>query len=514
MTFTPHKAHLLVTFTALLSACQGDNDKTPAPLDSGAGDSTPDSAPDPDSADSADSADSDPATGDCESLPDLPVTATEYGGFTSAEDFAFTTAGTVIAVDAYGNLVETAMDGTQSLLRPSIGSTAGTRILPDGDVVVCNVGEGSIQRIDLESGSVTTLASGFPYPNGMDIGLDGMIYFADTTRGNLYQVDPDSGAVVTVATGLYSPNGVAVSPDGETLYVGSFGGGAVYAVTKKEGGFKRARVFGLSTDAPGVPVDACPELEVGAECMLTSGFGVGTCTDDDGELYCATTLDNAACSGLSAGDSCTTTLLGESLESICVEADDGSGLFCPRSEAARVEECDGVRPYSACATDVGRGSCYENWEGVGVCVADTEYYTWMEEGCEDLALGDDCVAMWPYGPSAGECIDGSVYGMDGLACMPGMYASSTGAGGLDGIGVDTCGQVYVAEYTTGRVMRIASEGAEAELVVRLKSYWIPNIHWGPGAGGFESNVMYVADREHSSIHGVEVGVEGRPELYP
>lgn len=502
----------------LLIACE----PTKIPVGDTGGDAPADSdsAPATDTHDTVDSASdsgstpetgTDTATVDCEALPDLPVEADQYSGFTTAEDFAFTRDGLVVSVDAYGNLVAIAMDGTQTLLRPGVGSTAGTRILPDGDVVVANVGEGSVQRISLTDGGITTLASGFPYPNGLDLGLDGLIYVADTNQGRLYQIDPDSGETTEVARGLYSPNGVALSPDGETLYVGSFGGGAVYAIGRDGEGFERPRVFGLTPDSPGVPEDACGTLDVGDDCMLTSGTGVGTCQADDDGDYCELVLDTAACEALVEGDSCVTSLLGEPLDSLCSTASSGE-LYCPRADAARVTACDGRTAYQRCSMDGTRGYCYPSWEGGNICVGDTELYDFYEDGCEGLSEGDACVAPVPTGAIAGVCADGSMYGFEGLTCMPPAWTAA--GGGLDGIGVDACGQVYVAEYVTGKVMRFSAEGAEAELVTRLRSSWIPNLHWGPGAGGFASDVMYVADREGGTIFGVNVGVPGRPELYP
>ncbi len=92
------------------------------------------------------------------------------------------------------------------------------------------------------------------------------------------------------------------------------------------------------------------------------------------------------------------------------------------------------------------------------------------------------------------------------------FADFAGGGGIDGMGVDRCGNVYAAEYTSGDVYRI-TPGGEVDLLVNLPSFWIPNIKWGRGLGGFERNVMYVADRDVGSLFGVAVNIEGATEHF-
>lgn len=85
-------------------------------------------------------------------------------------------------------------------------------------------------------------------------------------------------------------------------------------------------------------------------------------------------------------------------------------------------------------------------------------------------------------------------------------------GGIDGIGVDVCGNVYASEYTSGHVYRITPEGVVSQ-IVDTGAFWIPNIKWGRGIGGFEKNVMYVADRDEGRLFGVSVNFEGVTEYF-
>jgi sugar lactone lactonase YvrE len=92
------------------------------------------------------------------------------------------------------------------------------------------------------------------------------------------------------------------------------------------------------------------------------------------------------------------------------------------------------------------------------------------------------------------------------------FATGFQSGGLDGIGVDECGYVYVAEYTTGVIYRITPAG-ETSVLANVPSFWIPNIKWGRGLGGFERNVMYVADRDQASLFAMQINREGAVEFY-
>lgn len=145
-------------------------------------------------------------------------------------------------------------------------------------------------------------------------------------------------------------------------------------------------------------------------------------------------------------------------------------------------------------------------------MTNTEYQSVYREPCTDLIEGDSCIGGVALGPYDGVCSSGGGGGAAHLVCRPAVTDSTHG--GLDGIGTDACGNVFVAEYTTGSVWRFDAEGAEGVLAAQINSQWIPNIHWGLGVGGFETDVMYVADRQRRALRAIEVGVPGRPECYP
>lgn len=86
-------------------------------------------------------------------------------------------------------------------------------------------------------------------------------------------------------------------------------------------------------------------------------------------------------------------------------------------------------------------------------------------------------------------------------------------GGLDGMAVDACGNAYVTEYVKGIVWRFTPEG-EREIVANLPSFWIPNLHWGTGVGGWDPKVLYVMDREEGRVFELAVNIEEKELVYP
>jgi sugar lactone lactonase YvrE len=85
-------------------------------------------------------------------------------------------------------------------------------------------------------------------------------------------------------------------------------------------------------------------------------------------------------------------------------------------------------------------------------------------------------------------------------------------GGLDGVTVDACGNVYVTEYLLGNVWRISPTGA-VDLLVTLPSEWIPNLHWGVGVGGWDAKRLYVIERNNGGAPGLGLGVSGGGRLF-
>jgi sugar lactone lactonase YvrE len=269
--------------------------------------------------------------------PSTPISVTTLTGYTRAEDFDFDADGYAVSA-SNGNLIGKDQYGNTKVISPSIGDeTAGTRVLSTGDWVVADVGGGAIVRVTTATGAQEVLLAGLAYPNGLEVDEDDNVYIGENYGDRVVRVNAyDPSDVEVVAQGLREPNGVILSPDGQTLYVGSFGGGKIYAVDRDpKGGWLPFRTF-----------------------------------------YDPTQRDQ----------------------------------------------------------------------------------------------------------------------------------------GFDGINVDACGNVYITEFTNGKVYRISPDGTQAGEVADLPSFWIPNLRWGVGVGGWDADTLYVSDRAQGRIFAIDVGIPGKPHI--
>jgi len=202
---------------------------------------------------------------DCDDLPQGPFEYAILFGPKATEDLAFDDQGNVIGADV-GNLFKSTYAGDASIWVPGAGGfIAGLRALPSGDIVYSDVTTGTLFRVDGDGAHVAVL-SGLQYANGIEVDLDGHVYVAEQTGGRVRRIDPYSGEFDMVAEGLPDPNGVSFSPDYRTLYVSSFGSGAIYAVPFDEHGqpgepeaIVQQLGYGM---LDGMAVDACGNIYV------------------------------------------------------------------------------------------------------------------------------------------------------------------------------------------------------------------------------------------------------------
>jgi len=220
-------------------------------------------------------------------------------------------------------------DGTVSVVAECGGGPNGAALGPDGAVYVCNNGGfawremhgmllpgvqpddyagGSIQRVDLDDGTVTTLYSecdGWPLKGPNDIVFDGAggFYFTDLgkgregdfDRGGIYYAQPDGSSVVAVARPLITPNGIGLSPDEDRLYFAETMTGRVrYWDLDSPGqvagaGAGLASSSGVASTLLGVVpgdgrVDSLAVDSEGNVCVATLGTGAVTAFAPDGSL--------------------------------------------------------------------------------------------------------------------------------------------------------------------------------------------------------------------------------------
>ena len=166
--------------------------------------------------------------------------------------------GAVLVVEIKGGrLTRVQPDGSKQVVAELGGGPNGAAIGPDGAAYICQNGGfhwlkedifgvtgydrphgrahdytgGSIQRVDLESGEVTTLythCEGKPINGPNDIVFDaaGDIWFTDhgktydgvMDQGAIYHASIDGSWIRQAVFPMLTPNGVGLSPDEKTLY--------------------------------------------------------------------------------------------------------------------------------------------------------------------------------------------------------------------------------------------------------------------------------------------------------
>lgn len=143
-----------------------------------------------------------------------------------------------------------------------------------------------------------------------------------------------------------------------------------------------------------------------------------------------------------------------------------------------------------------------------------------------LYIGSFCGGM--YGGTAGtvyrlEIADGEAVG------DVEEWAHGVGNGCHDGMAVDACGNVYVADYASSedsstRIFRIAPDGTNPHVVVDpsgegggyygFGGTYLPNMDWGTGQGGFDPMSLYFPEGSTMHVYEVPIGVPSKPRAFP
>ncbi len=109
------------------------------------------------------------------------------------------------------------------------GFSLGMAFGPDGALYVCDLQSASVLRVDVESGTFTTFATGTPErpfvtPNYPAFDAAGRLYVSDSGSADaagpgIYRFAPDGTGELWHAGPLHFANGLALAPDGRAIYV-------------------------------------------------------------------------------------------------------------------------------------------------------------------------------------------------------------------------------------------------------------------------------------------------------
>jgi sugar lactone lactonase YvrE len=133
--------------------------------------------------------------------------------------------GNLILSSWFGNVVEVWDPATQSVLEAHFFNVPLNAVKFQGDIVVAELGSGSVVRQD-GAGVRDTLAAGLAVPAGLAYTEDDL-WVADWATGIVWQIVADGVVLTTpvqVAAGLDLPEGLAVDHDGTLLAVESGAG--------------------------------------------------------------------------------------------------------------------------------------------------------------------------------------------------------------------------------------------------------------------------------------------------
>ena len=197
--------------------------------------------------------------------------------------------GSIILVEIQRQtLTRVTPDGNRETLADLPGGPNGAAIGPDGAVYITNNGGafhffeanglnipgptppthagGSIQRVDLKTGSVKTLYQDFDGkrlvgPNDLVFDKQGGFWFTDhgcstpdgRKYGALYYALPDGSKIVGWRDHFVSPNGVGLSPDEKTVYMADT---------------MLGRLWSFDIAEPGVLTEAAPLMPGNVVCNL------------------------------------------------------------------------------------------------------------------------------------------------------------------------------------------------------------------------------------------------------
>ncbi|MFT5683648.1 MAG: streptogramin lyase, partial [Myxococcota bacterium] len=93
--------------------------------------------------------------------------------------------------------------------------------------------------------------------------------------------------------------------------------------------------------------------------------------------------------------------------------------------------------------------------------------------------------------------------------QPVLYANGVGNGYHDGIALDVCGNLYVTDYLTRGIYRIATDGTVTTLLNNLGNDHGHGAAWGSGIGGWKEMALYLPlPYNNNNVMELGLGVPG------
>lgn len=223
-------------------------------------------------------------------------------GLVRPEDVVVSRDGRVWASDQNSACAEILPDGSLRRVGKAGGAPNGINMDREGRIVIANFFDGPVQRLDVETGEVTTVCSQIgdvrvTHSNYPQVDSRGNIWCTNSTMadpwelaldgradGFLFRIAPDGSATI-LADGIQFANGIALDADESHVFVCQTTGCNVlrYAI-RADGTVGAPEPYGPQL-GPRIPDGQFAEVLSSPEMQLTLGLTDGCGFDVDGNLW-------------------------------------------------------------------------------------------------------------------------------------------------------------------------------------------------------------------------------------
>jgi hypothetical protein len=88
-----------------------------------------------------------------------------------------------------------------------------------------------------------------------------------------------------------------------------------------------------------------------------------------------------------------------------------------------------------------------------------------------------------------------------------IFANDVGGGWHDGIGIDACGNLYIPEYNTSGLYRLAPDGTTTTIFRGQSQRYGHGLEWGSALGGWRADALYMPQPyDQNTVREVVIGV--------
>lgn len=382
----------------------------------------------------------------------------------------------IVVLSAAGNGSVVSMTG----LSPALSAPAGVAVDEAGNLYICDTGNNRVVKVTAGTPSVMNLNPiTLSNPQSLAVDSAGNLYIADRGNNRIVKV-PDGGTaaalnITGLGTALSAPTGVAVDPAGN-LYIADLGNNRVVKVTTGGAG-SAVSISSVTLTAPeGVAIDPAGVLYVadtgnnrvvkvtaaGAGSVVSTGSvtftqpkAVGL--DVSGTIYIADTSNSRIVTAM---------MTAVDFGSVQLGASSGNAVTLPFTVSVS-STLGSVQALTLGAPSLdftlGAGTTCSNGTTNTTCTVDVTFFP--------LAAGVRRGAVMLFDQSQNPLLMVPLFGTGSapLAALSPGAASVISTGGIAlsspfQSAIDGSGNIYVGNYTSDQVVKIAAGGGSASVV--------------------------------------------------